>query len=178
MDLITVLITSFLILSVFGSLMHFTHGWFKNGVLLHMFSAVNESTWEHMKLLVAPTLLVMVFQYIVLRSDYSNLINGILVLYIVEIVSIPLLYESLRLILKKIPFMITILIFYISIVLGLFSEYLALKNEISIFSELISLIFIMIITFKFGILTYFPPKIFLFKDPVTGRYGDKKHKNN
>ncbi len=143
-----------------------------------MFSAVNESTWEHMKLLVAPTLLVMVFQHIFLRSDYSNLINGILVLYIVETVSIPLLYESLRLIFKGVPFIITILIFYISIVLGLFSEYLILKNGISILSELVSFIFIMIITFKFGILTYFPPKIFLFKDPVTGRYGDKKHKDN
>ena len=174
MDLITVLIISFVILSVFGTILHFTHGWFKNGILLHIFSAVNESTWEHMKLLVAPTLLVMIFQYVILKNDYSNLMNGILILFVVEIVSIPLLYESLGLILKEVPFIITILVFYISIILGLFSEYFILKNGISIFSELIGFLFILVITFKFGILTYFPPKIFLFRDPVTGRYGDKK----
>ena len=127
-----------------------------------------------MKLLVAPTLLVMIFQYVILKNDYSNLMNGILILFVVEIVSIPLLYESLGLILKEVPFIITILVFYISIILGLFSEYFILKNGISIFSELIGFLFILVITFKFGILTYFPPKIFLFRDPVTGRYGDKK----
>lgn len=174
MNLVTVLIISFFILSVFGTLLHFTHGWLKNGVLLHIFSAVNESTWEHMKLLVAPTILVMVFQYIFLNSEYTNLINGILVLYVVEIVLIPLIYEPLRLILKRVPFLFTILIFYIAIMLGLFFEYLIVKNGISLFSELLSLIFIFIITLKFCIFTYYPPKIFLFKDPVTGRYGDKR----
>ncbi len=174
MSLILVLIISFLILSVFGTLLHFTHGWLKNGVLLHIFSAVNESTWEHMKLLVAPTILVMVFQYIFLNSEYTNIINGILILYIVEIVSIPLIFEPLRLILKKVPFIFTILIFYIAIILGLFVEYLILKNRISIFSESLSLVLILLITLKFSIFTYFPPKHFLFRDPVTGRYGDKK----
>lgn len=174
MSLILVFIISFFILSVFGTLLHFTHGWLKNGVLLHIFSAVNESTWEHMKLLVAPTILVMVFQYIFLNNEYTNIINGILILYIVEIVSIPLLYEPLRLILKKVPFIFTILVFYIAIVLGLFFEYLILKNNISILSEFISLILILIITLKFSIFTYFPPKHFLFRDPVTGKFGDKK----
>ena len=174
MSLISVLIISFFFLSIFGTLLHFTHGWLKNGILLHIFSAVNESTWEHMKLLVAPTLLVMVFQYIVLNSEYTNLINGILVLYVIEIVSIPLMYEPLRLILKKIPLIFTILIFYIAIVLGLFFEYIILKNNISLFNELLSLILILIITLKFSIFTYYLPKHFLFKDPVTGRYGDKK----
>lgn len=175
MNLINILIISFFILSVFGTLLHFTHGWLRNGILLHIFSAVNESTWEHMKLLVAPTILVMVFQYIFLNSEYMNLINGILVLYIVEIVSIPLLYEPLRLILKKVPFIFTILIFYIAIVLGLFFEYLILKNDIFLFSEFLSLIFILIVTLKFSIFTYYPPKNFLFRDPVTGRYGDRRH---
>lgn len=174
MSLILLLIISFLILSIFGTLLHFTHGWLKNGVLLHIFSAVNESTWEHMKLLVAPTILVMVFQYIFLSSEYTNIFNGILILYIVEIVSIPLLYEPLRLILKKVPLLFSILIFYIAILLGLFFEYLILGNHISLLSELLSLILILVITLKFSIFTYFPPKHFLFRDPVTGKYGDKK----
>lgn len=175
MNLTTVLIISFFLLSTLGTIFHFTHSWFKNGLLLHIFSAINESTWEHMKMLVAPTLLLSIFQYFVLRGNYPNLFNGILFLFVVEILTIPLLYEPLRMLLKRVHFHITILIFYLAIIFGIFSEYYILKNEISIFSELVSLILIGIITLKFAIFTYFPPKLFLFKDPFTKRYGDVNH---
>lgn len=176
MSLTTVLIISFFILSTLGTIFHFTHFWFKNGLILHIFSAINESTWEHMKMLVAPTLLLSVFQYFVLRENYSNLFNGILILYLVEILTISLMFEPLRILLKRVPFYITILIFYLAIIFGILSENYILKNNISIFSELGSLILIGIITIKFAIFTYFPPKIFLFKDPVTGGYGDVSHR--
>lgn len=176
MSLTTVLIISFFILSTLGTIFHFTHSWFKNGLILHIFSAINESTWEHMKMLVAPTLLISIFQYFVIRENYSNLFNGILILFAVEILTIPLIYELLRLLLKKVPFQLTILIFYLSISLGLLSEYYILNNKISIFSELVSLILIGIITLKFAIFTYYPPKIFLFRDPVSGGYGDIHHR--
>jgi len=123
-------------------------------------------------MLVAPTLLAGVFQFIVFKGSFPNFFNGILVLFVVEILTIPLLYEPLRILLKKVPFYFTILIFYLAIILGIFSEYYILNNKISIFSELVSLILIGIITLKFAIFTYFPPKIFLFRDPVTGGYGD------
>lgn len=176
MTLTTVLIISFFLLSTLGTIFHFTHFWFKNGVLLHIFSAINESTWEHMKMLVAPTLLAGVFQFIVFKGSFPNFFNGILVLFVVEILTIPLLYEPLRILLKKVPFHFTILIFYLAIILGIFSEYYILNNKISIFSELVSLILIGIITLKFAIFTYYPPKIFLFRDPVSGGYGDIHHR--
>ena len=176
MNLITVLIISFLFLSIVSTLFHFTHLWFKNGLLLHIFSAVNESTWEHMKMLLAPTLLLGVFQYLLLHDTYSNLFNAILILLVIGILTIPLIYEPLRILIKKVPFYITILIFYLAIIFGILSEYYILKNSISIFSESVSLFIILLITLKFALFTYFPPKIFLFKDPVTGGYGDVSHR--
>ncbi len=174
MDLEIVLIISFIFLSLFGTLLHFTHDWFKNGILLHIFSAINESTWEHMKLLVAPTLIVAIFQYIVLRDSYPNIFNSIFILLTVQIISIPLLYEPLRVVFKKVHFIITILIFFLSIIIGIFMEYIFLLSGYILFDESISLILILILTVLFGIFTYYPPKIFLFRDPNTKRYGDTK----
>ena len=172
MDLSTVLIISFFVVSIFGTLLHFTHDWFKKGVLLHLFSAINESTWEHMKLLLAPTLLVLVFQFFVLRFEYDNLFNGLLSFFFVEIFLLPLLYEPLHLVLKNVPLPITICIFYVSILGGLLVEYFVLQNGIVLLSEWASVSLIVILGCLFCLFTYRPLKMFLFRDPVTGRYGD------
>lgn len=177
MELWKVFAISFFIISTFGTLLHFTHGWFKKGILLHVFSALNESTWEHMKLLLAPTLMVIVFQYFVFAGQYKNFWNAILFLLFIEIMSMPLLFESLRIIMKKVSLWITILIFYISIALGLLSEYLILTRGILILGEFISIIFIIIIFLLFVAFSYIPPKWFLFKDPISKKYGDYGHKD-
>ena len=41
----------FLFTAAVGALLHFTYDWSGGTVLAAAFSAVNESTWEHMKLL-------------------------------------------------------------------------------------------------------------------------------
>lgn len=176
MELQTIFIISFLLISLLGSLFHFTHGWIKRGFLLHVFSALNESTWEHMKMLLAPTLLVSVLQLFYLRGVYENFWNGVLLLLIVELLTIPFLFEPLRHLIKKVPFVFTILIFYLAIFFGLLVEYFVLKNEILIFSDFIALIFVLILVILFGFFSYYPPKHFLFRDPVTGEYGDYLHK--
>ena len=173
MELQYILTISFLLISTLGTILHFTHNWFKNGILLHIFSAVNESTWEHMKLLVFPTLVVLILQYILLKDIYSNILNSILILYLVEIFTIPLLYEPLRIVFKRVHFLISILIFYIAILLGIYSQYIVLSKSIYILNEYISLILIFVLTTLFAIFTYIPPKIFLFRDPNTGKYGDE-----
>jgi len=54
----------------------------------------------------------------------------------------------------------------------LLAEYYILINNIIVFNEVVAGILIYIVVILFGIFTFFPPKFFLFKDPVTGRYGD------
>lgn len=172
MNIFILLIISFLILSVFGTLLHFTHGWLKKGFLLHIFSALNESSWEHMKMLVAPTLLVMVIQYFALEARYTNLFNSFLIFFLVELVSMPLLFELLKYLFKnKVPLVFTIVLFYICILLGLLSEYLFLQNGVFVMSELMAKIGIVVVTASFIVFSYFPPHFPILKDPVNGGYG-------
>ena len=171
MNILILFLLSFFVLTILGSLAHFTHGWFKKGILLHIFSALNESTWEHMKMLVAPTILVGILQYVFLDKGYINFFNSILILLIIELVTMPLLYETLKKLVKKVPFPITILIFFLSIIFGLTAEYLILTNGVVIFPEVWSFVLVLLIVSLFGIFSYSPPRSFLFKDPITGRYG-------
>lgn len=174
MNVLTVLFISFLLISILGTLLHFTHDAFKKSIFVHIVSAVNESTWEHMKLLIFPTVLVLIFQYLTLRSLYSNIFNGILVLIIIEILFIPISFESLKKLMKKVPLWLTILIFYLAVLLGILGEYYILVNSISFLNENISLLLISILCIHFGLFTFKPPKKYIFKDPVTGKYGDVK----
>lgn len=48
---------------IVGTLLHFTHDWFPNSVVFKVISAVNESTWEHLKLEFFPMLFVTVVGY-------------------------------------------------------------------------------------------------------------------
>ncbi len=137
-----------------------------------MFSALNESSWEHMKLLVAPTILVAIFQKIMIGSIYNNLWSSLLVLFVVELISIPLLYEILKLFKKEVPLFLTILLFYLAILLGIVAEYVMMRKGVLILSETFSFVIISIIVFLFAIFSYFPPKTSLFKDPDTKRWGD------
>lgn len=49
-----------------GTLLHFTYQWSGKNNLVAIFSAVNESTFEHLKLLFTPMLIFSIFEYFLL----------------------------------------------------------------------------------------------------------------
>ena len=51
------LIAGFIFTAVFGTFSHFFYGWSNENPLIGLISPVNESTWEHMKLVFSPVLL-------------------------------------------------------------------------------------------------------------------------
>ena len=48
------LIFSIIFTFILGTLLHFTYKWSEENAIVGIFSAVNESTWEHLKLLYFP----------------------------------------------------------------------------------------------------------------------------
>ena len=56
----------FLIAAAGGTLLHFLYEWSGEQLLAAVISAVNESTWEHMKLLFVPVFLFSVVQICVM----------------------------------------------------------------------------------------------------------------
>ena len=62
-------LTGFLTAAVLGTLAHFMYRWSGGALLAGVFCAVNESVWEHMKLLFFPVFLFTAVQFCVGERD-------------------------------------------------------------------------------------------------------------
>ena len=61
----------FLFISILGTLLHFTWEWSDRNPFVALFSAVNESTWEHLKLLFFPMLLLTLLELFFSRTCFQ-----------------------------------------------------------------------------------------------------------
>ena len=65
-------IFSAIFVMILGNLLHFTYEWSEGNLLVASFSAVNESTWEHLKLLFYPMLLTTIIGYFYFGKNKHN----------------------------------------------------------------------------------------------------------
>lgn len=56
-----------------GALLHFVYGWLNNPVFA-IFGSINESVWEHLKLLFWPSLLMAIIEYFYIGYNFKNYI--------------------------------------------------------------------------------------------------------
>lgn len=157
------IILSFFIYSITGTLLHFTYNFFNKSIIAAVFSSVNESVWEHTKLLITPILILNTIKY--LRG--TNLNNYYFILFLELFLAIILIIFSGTI--RNEIFNITsfyVISFIIALVPRIFinANIPSYINIISFFLSLI--IFMMYLTF-----TIFPPKCNLFKDHNTNTYG-------
>ena len=65
-------IISTIFIMILGTILHFTYSWSNNNPIIGTFSAVNESTWEHLKLIFFPMLLSTIFGTFYYKNTYQN----------------------------------------------------------------------------------------------------------
>ena len=63
---------SFLIASLLGTLFHFVYEWSGNNFFAGLLFPVNESTWEHLKLVFIPILIVSVLEFLIGRLQRKD----------------------------------------------------------------------------------------------------------
>lgn len=166
----------FLFISIIGTLLHFTYDISKHNKIIALFSAVNESIWEHIKMALTPFFLWTLVDGLKYGAN-PNYFLAKLVGLLTIIIVIPLIFYGYKIILKKSILVIDILTFYIAILLSQYFTYLILKvNPISFVVSYISLVLIIIIFAIYLLVTIYPPKNSFFKDPITKKYGLKGHK--
>lgn len=156
---------------ILGTLLHFTYEWSGNNLLLAAISAINESTWEHLKLLFFPMLITTVIGYFYIgKNNISNFLCAKTIGIITSISFIVIFFYTYTGILGTNFAILDIGSFFVAVVLG---EYVSKKIMTSDFkcNKALSIITLIILLLCFIIFTYFPPKIGLFKDPITNSYG-------
>ena len=154
-----------------GTILHFLYDWTGGSILVSPFSGVNESTWEHMKLLFWPLLLFALVQRLFFR-DQENYWSVKLAEILLGLVLIPVLFYSYNGMFGKSPDWLNIAIFYISAALVFLFEWWVFKRDrLRCKSSRLTFAVICLIGVLFVVFTFAPPKIPLFQDPLTGTYG-------
>ncbi len=154
-------------------LYHFLYNWLPNPIFSILFP-VNESIWEHMKLLYTGILSWGVIEIIILKKNNIKYNNYIYQLFITAITSIPIYLIIYLPIYNKIgeKLIISIIILFIVIALEqILSYYLLIKKQDKNILNKISLSLIILFYMVLLNLTYDPPKNYIFYDTLNNKYG-------
>lgn len=164
-----------LLLSVFS---HFIYDFFPN-IIFSIFFPVNESIWEHMKLIITPTLIFMLFEYLFYKKKnikYNNLSLSYIISIILGIIIYLMIYLPIHYTIGHNLIISIIILIIVYLFIELLSYKLIIRKEIKN-SKIISIVLIIITYLVFLTLTYFPPKIDLFYDTQKDSYGILKKEN-
>ncbi len=161
----------FAVTSFVGTILHFLYDWLGKAVWIAPFSGVNESTWEHMKLLFWPMFIYAIVQSFFFREreDYLCVkLRGILL----GLVLIPVIFYTYNGVVGKSPDFINIAIFFISAATAYIYETRQFNNGTTrCKSPKLAFAILCVIAVLFVIFTLATPEIGIFKDPLTGTYG-------
>ncbi len=149
-----------------GTLAHFLYDWSGNNYIIGLFTPINESIWEHMKLLFFPMLIYSFFIIFKFKKTYSCITSSLFFGIIIGILLIPIFFYAYTSILGEDTFILDIGTFILSIIIAFWLSYkLTLSCKLEPYTLLLcGLICILFICFM--IFTYNPPKTRIFKDPT------------
>jgi hypothetical protein len=160
-----------LFIIILGSMLHFTFKWSGNNQLVAIFSADNESVWEHLKLVFWPTLLWGLIEFLSLRGKANNFVFAKTAEVYLMIALIPAIFYTYTALIGE-SLAIDIGSFMVVAVIGqLFSYKLLTVRQLPRWVTWVSLGFFALLLVLFVVFTFYPPQFQLFLDPETGTYG-------
>lgn len=161
----------FAVTSLLGTVLHFLYDWTGGAVWTAPFSGVNESTWEHMKLLFWPMFLFAIVQSFFFRDRedfWCVKLRGILL----GLALIPVLFYTYNGVIGPSPDWINIAIFFVSAAVAYLYETRQLgRGEGECAFPRAAFAVLCGIAVLFGVFTFLTPEIGIFRDPLTGTYG-------
>lgn len=157
-------IIAFIVIGALGTLMHFVYEWSGENPIVGVFAPINESIWEHQKLLFFPALVYFAAEYFSFGKRIQNYIAAsALGIFsgIAFIITVFYLYSG---ILGYSVDAVNILLFFAGVLVTLIIRNIIIKNRImqSPKANCVSLIALAAVALLFGIWTFYPPKISLF----------------
>lgn len=156
--------------------LHFVYDKFPS-FITSIFAPINESIWEHMKILFGSIIISGVIQKIVVLKKKLDFNNICFSNFIGAISSIPIfliVFLPIYIIIGE-NFPVTIFIMFITIVLAEIIAY-KIMNKDNLGFENITIILVIIVYVIFTILSYYPIKSGIFIDPISKTCGISKEK--
>lgn len=160
-------IVSIIFVWITGTLLHFTHDWFPNSAVFTIISAVNESTWEHLKLVFFPMLFMTVIGYFY-NKDINNFLYAKLASILVAMSFIVVFFYTYTGIIGRNFAVLDIGSFFVAVALGEYYAYKIMLSDKDKIRSALAVAILVVIFLCFAIFTYYPPSIGLFANPLIG----------
>lgn len=167
---------SFAVTALGGTILHFLYDWLGQAMWVAPFSGVNESTWEHMKLLYWPLVLITLAQGLWLKRQGvlpRNFLCAKFLGTLAGLILIPVIYYTYSGCFGKSPDWLNITIFYLCaaavfrLEAWLFTHWQVKYRQ----GNSLAIAGFIILAFAFVYYTFCPPFFPLFQDPVSREYG-------
>ncbi|MEG1547316.1 MAG: DUF6512 family protein [Clostridia bacterium] len=156
-----------------GVLLHFAFQWSQENPLVGFFSAVNESTWEHLKLIAIPALIFSLIEYISYGKRISSFIPSKAVSIVAGMMAIVILFYGYTAIFGQNYLAADIAVFAIGVLIMYYVSF-RLVNGDKLGSDISTALgwgIIIALIICFALFTSAPPESALFRDPISGGYG-------
>ena len=156
---------------IISFLSHFAYEIFPNIIFSFIFP-VNESIWEHMKILFTSTLLYGIIDYLLLKKYNIKHNNFPFQLYFTSLIGIPIylvIYLPVYNLLGESPFISISLLLIVYIITQIVS-YNILKEKALKILNIITIPVILLSYLGFIYLTYNPPHTYIFYDITEDKY--------
>ena len=163
-------------ISIFGMfflcfLTHFLYNWFPNP-LFSIFFPVNESIWEHMKMMTSSILIWSALEYFGFkrcRCNHNNFVLSVFLEMILSVVIFLLIYLPIYHFTGSIFILNLIVLFITLYFVNVIGFYILTLRPLH--KEVLSIIGIVLFYIIMGILTYNPPFNYIFFDNTEHKYG-------
>ena len=155
------------LVSAMGALSHFVYEWTDQNQLAGLFVPVSESTWEHMKLLFFPMLLIALLLTALLKRSHPHIFTGMLAGLLAGTAAIPVLFYTYTGVLGYNITAVDIAIFYVSLALGFYTAYrLTISDHAQSLQPLLPCLTLLMFA-AFILFSYNPPSLGIFAQPET-----------
>lgn len=157
-----VILFAAILVAVLGTLAHFAYDFSEQNFLVGLVTPVNESTWEHMKLLFFPMLIIGGFVWRKLRNQLPCIGSSLLAGLLNGTILIPALFYTYRGVLGFSVPAIDIATFYTSVIAAFYIVYRGAKTCSQDHRKGILLFLTLLTTIAFFWFTYHPPALGIF----------------
>ena len=158
----------FLIISILGTIGHFLYEWTNYNMLIGYISPVNESVWEHLKLLFFPAILFFIAEYFTCDNKQENYISSSVLGIFAGLLSIIALFYTYSGVLGYNISFFDIAIYYVGVAVMLTVRTLVIKNQLlsSKNAKIVSIVVIIIMCVAFFTFSYNRPVLGIFIPPT------------
>ncbi|NMB06820.1 MAG: hypothetical protein GX981_00360 [Tissierellia bacterium] len=156
---------------IIGSLLHFTYEWSNKSLVVALFSAVNESVWEHLKLGYWALVFFILIEYWFLREFTQGFFLAKTIGILVMEIFIVIFFYSYIAIFKKPILILDVSSFIVGAILCQITSLKIMERNISKTTNKIGFAIFILIGAILILFTFKTPHYDIFRDSNTGQYG-------